>query len=164
MTGPAPEFHRPVSVRSLGRTPVGKEVAADAGERAAVAARLDVVAIARLEAHATLQRRDDGAVVVHGRVEADLTRESIVSLEPFETSAAEEFATVFVPETGRGEREVEIDPTEVEDVEVLEGGSIDIGELAVQYLSLALDPYPRAPGEALPPEEGDHADGQDDDA
>lgn len=149
MTGMAPEFRRPVSVRTLGRTPITSEIAADAAECRAVAARLDLVAVSRLAAQATLQRRNDGAIVVAGRVEARVTQVSVVSLEAFESDAAETFTTVFVPPGGEADLEVEIDPTEEEDIETLEGTSIDLGELAVQYLSLALDPYPRAPGEAL---------------
>jgi hypothetical protein len=153
MTGIAPEFHRPVSIRTLGRIVMSSEIAADAAECEAVATRLGLVAIARLEARATLQRREDGAVVVRGRVEARVTRESIVSLAAFESDAAEDFTTVFVPAGREDEREVEIDPTEEEDIEPLLGTSIDLGELAVQYLALALDPYPRAPGEELPDED-----------
>ena len=36
--------------------------------------------------------------------------------------------------------------------EPIEAGAIDIGELVAQYLSLALDPHPRAPGASLDPD------------
>jgi hypothetical protein len=158
MTLPAPEFRRPVAIRTLGRTPIVSEIAADAAERQAVAARLGLEAIARLEAQATLRRRDDGAVLVTGRVEATITRISVVSLDAFETDASEAFATLFVPPGAEEGAEVEIDPTGDEDVEMLEGSSVDLGELAVQYLALALDPYPRAPGEEIPPDDAQDAD------
>jgi hypothetical protein len=35
---------------------------------------------------------------------------------------------------------------EYEDPEPLVDGKVDVGELASQYLSLAIDPYPHAPG------------------
>jgi uncharacterized metal-binding protein YceD (DUF177 family) len=164
LAGPPPEFRRPVSVRTLGRTPIASEIVADATECRAVAARLGLVAVTRLAAQATLRRRDDGAVVVTGRVEARVTQVSVVSLEAFEADAAEDFTTVFVPPDADEGTEVEIDPTEEEDIETLEGSSIDLGELAVQYLALALDPYPHAPGEEPPPEDGQLGDGQDEDA
>ena len=47
----------------------------------------------------------------------------------------------------RETREVVLD-AEAEDVEPLVAGAIDIGEAVAQQLSLALDPFPRAP-EAL---------------
>jgi hypothetical protein len=39
---------------------------------------------------------------------------------------------------------------EWDDVELVDDGAIDIGELAVQYLSLSLDPYPRKPDASWP--------------
>jgi uncharacterized metal-binding protein YceD (DUF177 family) len=36
---------------------------------------------------------------------------------------------------------------EEEEPDVIEGGSIDLGEIAAETLALALDPYPRIPGE-----------------
>ena len=44
--------------------------------------------------------------------------------------------------------EIDFDP-EHEPPETIIDGVIDIGELAAQFLALALDPYPRAPGVAL---------------
>ena len=47
---------------------------------------------------------------------------------------------------------------DAEPVEPLDDGMIDIGEAVAQQLSLALDPFPRAPGAVLD-EETDLSDG-----
>ena len=72
-----------------------------------------------------------------------MVQTSVLSLEPFEASIAEDFTCVFVP---AGMETDEIDP-ESDDELPYEGEYLDLGEAAAEQLALALDPYPRAPGE-----------------
>jgi len=46
-----------------------------------------------------------------------------------------------------------------DDIPADESGVVDLGEELVQQLSLALDPYPRAPGAEIPPEHAGGAHG-----
>jgi hypothetical protein len=42
-----------------------------------------------------------------------------------------------------------VESLEGEEPDVLSGGTIDLGEIAAESLALALDPYPRKPGEVF---------------
>src|SRR3546814_17044110 len=46
--------------------------------------------------------------------------------------------------------EVEFTLADEDPPEPFENGCIDLGEIVVQHLAVALDPYPRAPGAELP--------------
>ncbi len=51
-----------------------------------------------------------------------------------------------------GQGEVLVDPEGVDPAEPLPAEGIDLGELVVQELAVALDPYPRKPGAEVPAE------------
>jgi hypothetical protein len=72
----------------------------------------------------------------------------VVTLEPFPSHVEDSFAVDFgdAAETEADEIDVDMDQ---DPPEPIVGGVIDIGELTAQYLSLALDPYPRSPGVAM---------------
>ena len=80
-----------------------------------------------------------------GRLEAELVQVCVVSLEDFASRLTEEFSLRFVPE---GRENFDDDPAAVD--EIAYAGIIDLGEVAAEQLALALDPYPRKPGETLP--------------
>lgn len=119
-----------------------------APEREALARRLGLLALDRLEAEVTAKPLANGRLVrVEGRLSADLVQECVVSLAPVPAQLAETFTAFF------GEEEASADPSDEVDVpfdadlpEPIEDGTVDLGELVAQHLSLALDPYPRAPG------------------
>lgn len=147
-----PEFSRRVPLDRLdeGEAPgeLVEVIAADAAERAALAQRFGLPALDRLEATVRLGRCAGGRVItVTGTLSADVTQTCVVTLEPFATRVEDTFETRF--ETGphaAPPAEVVLAPDEEEPPEPLEGSVLDIGELTAQYLSLALDPHPRAPG------------------
>ena len=141
-----PEFSRPVRVDTLGPEPRALAIEADAGERAALAARFDLPDIARLAAEASLVRRGE-EVVATGRLDAAVTQSCVASGEPVETIVDEAFEIVFrpMPATGAPDEEVELSETEL-DVVFYDGAAIDLGEAVAETLALSLDPYPRSPG------------------
>jgi len=148
----APEFSRFVQADSVGDRGIVREIEATEAERAALARRLGLEEIGLLRATLRLARIRGGQMVrVEGTIRAEVVQTSVVSLEPVPNTVEEAFAALFappelVPETGL---ELDIDPEE-DDPEPFENGRIDLGELTAQHLSLALDPYPRLPGEEAP--------------
>ena len=141
-----PEFSRLVRVDSIGPEGMVVELAATAEECAAVAIRLGVPAVASLACRFRLEPAAGGRVAAHGRLTVKLTRECVVSLDPFETSHAERFRLRFVP---AGTESDDVDPESDDEIPYAEG-AIDLGEAAVEQLALDLDPYPRSPGAELP--------------
>ena len=120
------------------------DLVADEAECAAIARRLGLVSIDRLEAHAVLERKG-GEVRATGRIKARLAQSCVASGEPLPARIDEPFELVFVPEpSGKPDDEVELDPKEL-DVVFHDGAGIELGTAIADTLMLSLDPYPRGP-------------------
>lgn len=111
---------------------------------AAIAKRLGLVSLDRLEAHAALER-DGGQVRATGRIKAALEQSCIASGEPVPARIDEGFELLFLPEPkGRPDEEVELGADEL-DVVFHDGSAIELGAAIADTLGLVLDPYPRGP-------------------
>ena len=143
-----PEFSRTVRVDTLGAEPRTIEIEANEAERKALADRFGLVEIARLAARADLVRKGE-EIAAEGRVEAAVTQSCVASGEPVGAAVDEPFLLVFrpAPSSGRPDEEIELSEGEL-DLVFYDGAAIDLGEAVAETLSLALDPYPRAPGTA----------------
>ncbi len=143
-----------VSIAALGNEEETHEIAATTSESLALSKRFDLQDLSGLTARVTLKRIKHGAQIrLSASFDVDVVQKCVVSLEPVPGHIAENFTILFEPaapgsepaaeEAERGE--ILIDDVE-SDAEPLFGEEIDIGECVAQYLSLSLDPYPRAPG------------------
>ena len=72
------------------------DLVADAEERAAVAARLDLASLDRLDAHAVLRREGD-AILASGRVKATLEQRCVATGDALAVRVDEAFDLKFVP-------------------------------------------------------------------
>ena len=156
MTQPAPpvaaEFSRPVAVARLAPGETVFDIAATPAECAALARRFGLVALDRLVARVVVEPVEGGLVRVTAELSATVVQECVVTLEPVTSTIAEPVTLLFSEGAAPAEPVLS---AEAEPVEPICGGIIDIGEAVAQHLSLALDPYPRAPGAAaLIPETG----------
>ena len=103
-------------------------------------------------------RSEAGLIVVDGVLRAEVVHTCVVSLEPAPQTIDERFHVTLAP-AGSKEAppepkpgaEVMVDP-EADEPEVVAGSTIDLGGIVIEHFSLALDPYPRAPGAKLPAE------------
>lgn len=143
------EFTRTLIVDPLPHAGLTFTVDAALGERAALARRLDLIALDRLTASGWVRRGETrGSVVLEGRLEAAVVQACVVSLAPVPASLTVDFRRLFVAASaGPAGREVVVDPL-ADEPEPLPGRAIDVGEIVAEELALALDPYPRAPGSA----------------
>ena len=120
------------------------DLVADDKECAAIARRLGLLSLDRLEAHAALAR-DGGEVRASGRIKAALTQSCVASGEPVPARIDEPFELRFVPEPqARPDEEVELGAEEL-DVVFHDGAAIDLGTAIADELALVLDPFPRGP-------------------
>ncbi len=144
-----PEFMRLVRADEIGGAPRTIDIAASESERAALAQRFDLLTLDALDAAFSV-RRDGGVVRVTGVVRARGFQPCGLSGAPVNFCVDEpvdlRFAEIAAP-TG----EIELSDADL-DTLPFEADGIDLGEAAAQSLGLALDPYPRAPDAALPPE------------
>lgn len=118
---------------------------ADEAERAAVAERLDLLGLDRLEAVLTLHREGE-KVRANGRLRASVTQACVASGEPVPAMVDEKVALLFMPEpAGTPDEELELSP---EDLDVIfhDGREIDLAAAIADELSLGLEPYPRSAG------------------
>jgi uncharacterized metal-binding protein YceD (DUF177 family) len=121
------------------------ELVADETERGAIAKRLDLAALDRLEAHVCLERTGD-VVRATGRLLASLDQSCVITGEPVAAHVDEPFAVLFVPEPVAGpDEEVELGQGDL-DVVFHDGAAIDLGGALADTLALSLDPYPRSAG------------------
>ena len=157
------EWSHNIDAHTLPDAGVAIEIAADAQARADLARRLGVSGIENLCADVQVKRN---AMLYHvtGTVRARVTTPCVVTSVPVVQDIDEPFESFFADKTAaisltlaRHERQRMHDMEvpmleESEDPEPMVDGKIDVGELAAQYLALAIDPYPRAEGVAAPVE------------
>lgn len=122
------------------------DIAADETERKAIAKRLGLLSLDRLDAHVTLTRTDE-VVRAEGRLLAAVDQSCVVTGEPVAAHIDEPFAIVFTPEpqTGGHDEEIELGETDCDTV-FYDGAVIDLGGAIADTLALSLDPYPRSAG------------------
>ena len=141
---PAPELSRIVRAHEIGSVRRTVVVTADQAERAALAARFDLLALDALSATLTLVREARG-IHVTGPMHAAGAQACVVTGEPVPFAIDEPVDLVFVDALSRDEGEVELSDADL-DLLPLEGDTLDLGEEVAQSLGLALDPYPRCAG------------------
>ena len=121
------------------------DLVAEEAERGAVAARLGLPGIERLEAHVTLARAGD-TVRACGRVKAALTQNCVATGVPIAAHVDEPFEILFVPAPREGaEEELELAAEECDTI-FHDGAGIELGSVVADTMALALDPYPRSAG------------------
>lgn len=153
-----PEFSRPFSADQAGSRVVTRDIEATPAECAALAERLDLIALDSLSASLRVRRQPDGLIRVDGRLAADVVQSCVVTLAPVASRCTAAFSMRFgagaMPEALH---EIEVDSVGEDDPEPIVDGHIDLGEAVVQQLAVSLDPYPRVPGATLPAELADGA-------
>lgn len=121
-------------------------VEADADTRARIAKRLALIALERLVVTGEV-RAIAGGIGAKGEVQAQVVQACAATDLPVPATITEPFDLRFL-------RDVDAPVAEDEEIEIgsddldllpLEGDRVDLGEAAVQTLSLALDPFPRHP-------------------
>jgi hypothetical protein len=161
---PAP-WHVPVALEEVPvETGQHYEISADADVRSAIAAVAGLRALPRLDASFEVTRQGADGLHVVGRMSTTVGQDCVVTLEPLTNDIEEDIDLFFVPPAPSVEHKpVDDDDSEkpagrvrhnLDGPEPLVGGVVDLGALAIEFLILGLDPYPRKPGAVFePPQE-----------
>src|SRR5437764_4785814 len=107
----------------------------------------------KLEAEFELTPIGGGALKVVGTVAAVVGQSCIVTLDRVENAISEPVNVVFAPPDMIAENPddgADADAS-TEPPEPISNGRIDLAKLAVEFLILGIDPYPRKPGVAFEP-------------
>lgn len=137
----------PVTLADVAETGRHFDLSADEQARGAIAKLAKLQAIPRLQAAFDATPRGHGGLRVAGRVSATVVQTCVVTLEPVENEIEEDVDLVYAPATASSP----VDPGEVEIAatdtpETLVDGTVDLGAIAVEFLILGINPYPRKPG------------------
>jgi uncharacterized metal-binding protein YceD (DUF177 family) len=129
------------------------EVKADAGQRAAIAERLEISAVDRLEARLRLTRFR-GGLRVEGHLQAVTVQPCVVTFAPVAQQIDEPVDRIFLPaserpKAGAAHPEMFVDLEADELPDYFEGHEVDLTDALIETVALALDPYPRAEGVSL---------------
>ncbi|WP_366556307.1 DUF177 domain-containing protein [Aquibaculum sediminis] len=144
------EFTRPLVLAQIGDRESRHKIAAEEEERSALAKRLRLQGIDRLEGELAVRRvRGGAALKVSGSLTADVTQTCIATLTPLPVQVQDSFLESFALEhKGSEATEIDLSLAEEDGIEPLgpelyANGTFDLGELLVQLLAERLDPYPR---------------------
>ena len=134
------EFSRPLQVDRVPALGCHERLAADEMECAALAKRFDLPRIHSLGGLLKVVPWRGGGLKITGTLNARVDQVSVISLETFTSDLEFAIERYFLsPRAGQ--------PTAEEDVDVIENGIIDLGEILAESMALELDPYPRQEGE-----------------
>lgn len=136
------------------------EIVATESERAALARLNALPAVLSLSATLRVRRWRGEGLAVAGDLRAKIRQTCVVTLDDFDSEIVEpidlRFAPPQEPPRARSRRERPgddaahdahfHDPTAEDPPDPLVGGAVDLGAVVSEFLTLALDPYPRKPG------------------
>jgi uncharacterized metal-binding protein YceD (DUF177 family) len=148
-TDNAESLSHPIQIDRLDDEPRVVELTASAEDRELLRQRYDVEDVAFLRGKLTAVRSGD-LIRVTGTIDAELGRICGVSLEPMRERIDERFEVEYrIGSQGDLEGEVEAD---LDAPEPLTASKLDLGEVLVEQLVLAMSPHPRIE-DASPPKD-----------
>lgn len=161
-------WHAPFRLEDVPETGLHVDLTPPEDGRAVLAEFIEVNAVPRLEAAFDLARQGATRLRVTGRVSATIEQRCVVTLDPVTNEVQADVDVVFAPrielpydpdaDDGFDDpfNDEEFEPSEEhldaafaadEMPEPLAAdGTVDLGALAVEFLLLAIDPFPRKPG------------------
>lgn len=160
MTLPQSEWSHPFHVENIPSSGKTVKMVANAEVLKAIAARLEVLEVKSLSAEVRLTLQNGGHTLnITGHFKAEIVQECVVTLQPVPDTLEDDFEAWYADHDkaipfNRAKHnqkameegdEVQI-LEEKDDPEALIGGQVDLGEVVVQFLSLSVNPYPRAEG------------------
>ena len=141
-TLPPQPFERPKEVARLrGHTAIKFDEHPSEAEAEAIRQALNLRGLRKMRFQGELSPHGKRGWLVEGTLGASITQECVVTLEPVKTRIDHDVSIRFLPEAM-----IEFDtPEDVleDDIEPL-GDIIDLGQIAVEALSLAMPDYPRS--------------------
>ena len=144
---PRGPLSRPLRVRDVPEAGLLRALDATPAECLAVASDFKLPAIASLHADLRVVAQAGDRFAVTGTVEAVVTQVCVVTLDPFESALRQEVAVTFAQPPARGAALASPDLDLLDDApDPIVDNTIDLGRVAVEFLALACDPYPRKPG------------------
>jgi hypothetical protein len=145
-----------VSVTRLPQKGLPVVIEADARQREALAETHSLLSVEKFRSELLVTQWKRNGVKVSGHVQADVTQECVMTLDPLQARIDETVEGLFLPEDSKlgrlgfeGGGEIHLDAEGPDSPETFAGDTIDVGALAEEFFGLGIDPYPRKPGAEL---------------
>jgi uncharacterized metal-binding protein YceD (DUF177 family) len=111
-----------------------------------LAETLDIVSVDRLVARYRLIARSGRRLALTGTIQARVTQECVITLDPLSGALSLPLDVIFVPRTDATDMASgPLEDLDAPDEEPIENGIVDVGRVIVEELLSGLDPYPRHP-------------------
>ncbi|MDG1438042.1 MAG: DUF177 domain-containing protein [Emcibacteraceae bacterium] len=144
------ELSRPYNLEKVLKAGTELKVVANNQECVKLSERFSIPKVVSLNADCVIKKlaqKHKGDFLLNVKMEAEVIQQCVLSLNDVPESIDEEFSIIFqiISESGddkTDEREVEFN-MEDDDVEIISGFDIDVGEYIAEYLALSIRPYPR---------------------
>ena len=139
-----PEFIRLVKITDIEQlVPRVVDIEANESERVLLSERFSVLSVNDFTAQIEIKKSSPYEYIAKGSLKAEVTQTCVVTLE----KVVNHISTQFVQQYSTDEKiisdDLVIGPEDEQPPEIIGGGTIDLGELASEYLLLSIDPYPR---------------------
>lgn len=146
------DFSYPLQIDELNQGEQSYMLRADKAQLETLKEILQVPAVNYFEADIKLKfQKKRGILDVSGQVRAGLGLISVISLEPFDRDYKTDFALTFdTNATYEQIRELDED-IEADIPDIVIGGRIDLGDIAIEQLALVMEDHPRQDGEEFSP-------------
>jgi len=147
----------PILVAQLPEAGLHQTLETSEAQRALIAQAAGVLDVTSATALLDVTPESGGRVSVTGRVRARVMQACVVTLDPVENDIDEAIEAEFappdqIPATARSVQKDEGEDAEIPDLpEPIVNGAIDLGRLAMEFMVLGIDPYPRKPGVVFEP-------------
>ncbi|MGD9656980.1 MAG: DUF177 domain-containing protein [Methylocystis sp.] len=149
---PRPPMSRRLALADVPPEGLDFDISATSAECAALASHNELPAVHALRAGLQARRWRGDGLKIDGELRASIRQTCVATLEEFDSELVEPIHMRFAPppeEAPRSRRrhdetaEITLDE---DPPDPLIGGAVDLGAVVSEFLTLALDPYPRKPG------------------
>jgi uncharacterized metal-binding protein YceD (DUF177 family) len=138
----------PVSIDDIDEAGRHFDLTPDDETRARIAKAIGVRALPRLNASIDVSRHGRDGLRVTGEVAAIVGQNCVVTLEKIENELREEIDLVFTPPQAANPTAsaMQLSLDAIDPPEILDNGVVNLGAIAIEFMMLGIDFYPRLPG------------------
>ncbi len=142
------EFSYPLTVADMPLNEQHYHMTANEDNLTFLAEVLQIPEVKSLDADFRLKLNHSTNILsITGHIKAEVVQKSVISLETFSTDYDFDFETDYDVKATLASQKEEGDDWDKDMPEVVIGGKIDLGDIAIEQIALRLDDYPRKEGE-----------------
>lgn len=144
------EFSYPLKIDELGQGEQKYNLQANKAQLQTLAEILQVPSVKSFSAKMKLVfQKKKGILEVTGKVKAELSLISVISLEPFDKKYETDFKVVYDTTAKYEDIYQDDEDINLDLPDIVMDGQIDLGDIAIEQLALVLEDHPRIEGETF---------------